>query len=348
MSIIECPLLAVYQKKKPTRKPVWFMRQAGRYLPEYRELRKQHTMLEAIQTAEVAAEITLQPLRRFDLDAAIIFADILNPLIGMGIELDFIEKEGPKIFNPIVTPADVAKLIVPEPRQSVASTLEAIRIVRKALEPQSKPVLGFAGSPFTLSTYVIEGKTAHSLTHVKNFAAKYPEAWTSLQDTLKKFVVSYLVAQVEAGVSGVQLFDSWAGMVSPYFYQEYILPTVQSLVNEFKALCPETPLTYFSTGTSGFLHLIKQIPADGFSVDWRSPLSTTSQLLGKDIPLQGNLDPELMAGEKSQLEKEVRSILEDSRSVPHHIFNLGHGILPHTPIENVEMVLKLVRSYENR
>ena len=321
------------------------MRQAGRYLPEYRALRQKHTMLEAIQTPELAAEITLQPLRRFDLDGAIIFADILNPLIGMGVELDFIEKEGPKIFNPITDNEGVERLVIPDPKQSVAYTLEAIARVRSELEPQGKPVLGFSGAPFTLSTYLLEGKTTHSLTHVKKFIDQNPESWFQLQTKLKKFIVSYLASQVHAGVSAVQLFDSWAGYLSPSMFQTYVLPVVVELVTEFKSLCPDTPILYFSTGTSGMLDLINQIPADGFSVDWRSPLSSISAALGKDRVLQGNLDPEILANAPRLLPTEVTRILDDARNIPFHVFNLGHGILPHTPIESVEKTLALVRAH---
>ena len=299
-------------------------------------------MLEAIQTPELAAEITLQPLRRFDLDAAIIFADILNPLIGMGVSLDFIEKEGPKIFNPISSHPDVEALIVPNPLETVSYTLSAIEKVAAELHPRSIPVLGFSGAPFTLSTYLIEGKTSYTLSHVKKFIGQHPNSWNLLQKKLKEFTVKYLCAQVQAGVSGVQIFDSWAGYVSPYFYEQYVLPTLIELITDFKSQC-SAPITYFSTGTSGMLHLLKKLPVDGFSVDWRMPLSHVSNALGSDTVLQGNLDPELIAGDKKILLNEVGKILSDSKTVPHHIFNLGHGLLPHTPIENVEAVIEMVR-----
>jgi uroporphyrinogen decarboxylase len=318
------------------------MRQAGRYLPEYQALRKQYSMLEAIQTPELAAEITLQPLRRFDLDAAIIFADILNPLIGMGMQLDFIEKEGPKIFNPITKPDDVSRLIVADPQETVGYTLKAIQQVKAELLPRGVPVLGFSGAPFTLSTYMLEGKTAHSINHVKRFIGEHPQSWQLLQQKLKQFTVTYLLAQAAAGVSAVQIFDSWAGSVSPFFYATYILPTLIELVTEFKAQC-DTPIIYFSTGTAGMIPLLKTIPVDGFSIDWRMPLSAASAAFGSDVVLQGNLDPEILGGNRALLKDEVRKILDDAAEIPHHIFNLGHGILPHTPIENVETVIEMVR-----
>jgi uroporphyrinogen decarboxylase len=335
-------IISVYKKQTPARKPVWFMRQAGRYLPEYQAIRKKHSMLEAIQTPELAAEITLQPLRRFDLDAAIIFADILNPLIGLGIKLDFIEKEGPKIFNPITSNQDVLNLIDADPLETISYTLEAIKKVKAELLPRSVPVLGFSGAPFTLSTYLIEGKTSHSLTHVKRFIGEHPDSWNLLQQKLKKFTVRYLCAQASAGVSAVQLFDSWAGYVSPFFYERYVLPTLIELVNEFKEKS-DIPIIYFSTGTSGMIPLLKKIPVDGFSIDWRMPLSKASDAFGNDTVLQGNLDPELIGGDNALLKDEVSKILTDASSLKHHIFNLGHGILPHTPIANVESVIDLVR-----
>ena len=324
---------------------MWFMRQAGRYLPEYRNIRTKHSMLEAIQTPSLAAEITLQPLRRFDLDAAIIFADILNPLIGMGIELDFVEKEGPKIFNPISTEQDVARLTVPNPTNSVGYTLEAIEFVKKNLpNPTEQVVLGFAGAPFTLSTYLIEGKTSNSLHHVRNFIFKYPNAWEHLQQKLSDFIVEYLIAQVNAGVSAVQIFDSWAGLLSAHSYKKIVLPTVIDLVTKFKNKC-NAPIIYFSTGTSGYFDLLKHIPVDGFSIDWRTPISKAHSELGGQFAIQGNLDPELIASDLESLLIETNAILEDSKNIDSHVFNLGHGITPQTPIENVQAVIEAVRKF---
>lgn len=343
MSLSNSPFLSVLKRQKPSRKPVWFMRQAGRYLPEYREIRKQHSMLDAIQTPALAAEITLQPLRRFDLDAAIIFADILNPLIGMGMELDFVEKEGPKIFNPISAPSHVDALKHADPKKTVGYTLEAISTVVKELTPSGVPLVGFCGSPFTLSTYMIEGRTAHSLTHVKQFIAKHPESWDALQKKLSLFLVDYLTAQVEAGASAVQLFDSWAGFLSPYQYSAWALPYIKALVDELKKRI-SVPVLYFSTGTSGVYDQISTLPVDGVSIDWRMSLSEAARTFG-DLPLQGNLDPEILPLSQDVLGAELGKVLESSRGVKHHIFNLGHGILPHTPPENVAFVTKTVHAH---
>lgn len=338
------PILSVLNRENPSRKPVWFMRQAGRYLPEYRELRQNHSMLDCIQNSELAAKITLQPLKRFDLDGAIIFADILNPLIEMGVNLDFIEKEGPKIFNPISNEIDVDRLKVPNPKKSVEYTLEALQSVSKALSPQTT-LFGFSGAPFTLCTYLIDGKTSSSLKHVKNFINLYPTAWNKLQSKLVEFIVNYLISQVEAGAHCVQLFDSWAGLLSPYSFEKFAMPSVIEIVTRFKQRC-KAPIIYFATGTSGYLELFSKIPADGFSIDWKSTISSASKKLNPNTPIQGNLDPEILAGNIFLLEEEVQSILTDSRDIQFHIFNLGHGILPHTPVDNVAKTIELVRSFK--
>lgn len=318
------------------------MRQAGRYLPEYREIRKEYSMLEAIQTPRLAAEITLQPIKRFDLDAAIIFADILNPLIGMGIELDFIEKEGPKIFNPVATPDHVSALKDSDPKMSVGYTLEAISTVSKELKSSGVPLVGFCGAPFTLSTYLIEGRTAHSLTHVKKFISSFPDSWDLLQKKLSVFLVDYLIAQVEAGASAVQIFDSWAGFLSPYQYKRWVYPYLHTLIAEVKKKTT-VPVIYFSTGTSGSYDQIRTYPIDGVSIDWRMKLKDSAAIFG-DMPIQGNLDPEILASSRESLEVELKCVLEDAAAVKHHVFNLGHGILPHTPPENISYVIDTVHA----
>jgi uroporphyrinogen decarboxylase len=338
------PILATLNGSKPSRKPVWFMRQAGRYLPEYQEIRKKHSMLEAIRTPSLASEITLQPLRRFDFDAAIIFADILNPLIGMGIELDFIEKEGPKIFNPIKNKEDILALKKFNPLESIGYTLEAIEIVKKSID-ESKVVLGFSGAPFTLSTYLIDGKTPNSLKHIFKFIKNNPEGWNILQDKLSDFIVDYAIAQSNAGVSAIQLFDSWAGFLSPTQFDNLVVPTVSNIIKRIKEKI-NTPIVYFSTGTSGYFDIISKIPADGFSIDWRSNIAKSHETLGKNKMIQGNLDPEILALDLERTILEVRSILNLTQNNDRHIFNLGHGILPHTPIENVTAVLNEIRNFK--
>lgn len=344
MSITNAPILSVYRREKPSRKPVWFMRQAGRYLPEYMAIRKTCTMLDAIRTPKIAAEITLQPLRRFDLDAAIIFADILNPLIGMGMNLDFVEKEGPKIFNPLATEDDVKRLVVPKAADTVGYTLEALSLVASEINPKGIPVLGFAGAPFTLASYMIEGAGSHSLTKVKQFMYKNPTAWELLHDKLIAFLVDYLSEQVRAGASAVQIFDSWAGYLSPYQYTLYVVPYLQKLLSALRKEI-SAPIVYFSTSTFALLPIIKEIGFDTLSVDWRGSLAEVSKIVGSDVPLQGNLDPEVLAGPQENLAREISAVLQDALSVKHHIFNLGHGILPHTPPENLAFTIEQIRAH---
>lgn len=343
MSLERSPLLAVYRRQTPSRTPVWFMRQAGRYLPEYQAIRKQCSMLDAIRTPETAAEITLQPLRRFDLDAAIIFADILNPLIGMGMELDFVEKEGPRIFNPIASLSEVQRLTIPRAEDTVGYTLQAIAMVAAEINPAGIPVLGFAGAPFTLASYMIEGGGSSSLTKVKQFMYRNPEAWKLLNEKLIGFLTGYLAAQAAAGASAVQIFDSWAGYLSPYQYELFVAPYLSRLLESLRRELA-VPVVYFSTGTFALLPQIAPLGFDVLSVDWRGSLAAAAAVTGPEIPLQGNLDPEVLAGPQDNLAREIDAVRSNARAVRHHVFNLGHGILPHTPPENLSFALNHIRS----
>ncbi|MCO6430231.1 MAG: uroporphyrinogen decarboxylase [Deltaproteobacteria bacterium] len=335
-------LLKVVKGERTARLPVWFMRQAGRYLPEYRELRKRHRMLELISTPELAAKVTLQPIDRFDLDAAIIFADILNPLIGMGVKLDFVEGEGPKIFNPIASESDVDRLSVPDVKDSVGYTLEAIGICVKSLTPRGVPLIGFAGAPFTLSSYLIEQGGHSTLAATKHFMFSRPEAWHNLQQKLSTMIANYLIAQAEAGVSLVQIFDSWAGVLSEEQYREFALPYLQSIIAKVREATP-IPIFYFSTGTGAILPLIKELGSDGISIDWRVPLPFARAVLGDNMVLQGNLDPLVLRESLDSLERYVRVLVEQGTKCGKYIFNLGHGILPDTPPENVARVIEIIR-----
>lgn len=341
-SLSSSALLAAYRAARPHRTPVWFMRQAGRFLPEYRAVRAQHRMLDVIRTPELAAEVTLQPLRRFDLDAAIIFADILNPLIGMGISLDFVEGEGPRIFNPVTSASDVARLVVPTPEENVGYTLEAITRCVAELTPRGIPVIGFSGAPFTLSAYLIEGTGTRGLHQVKRFMWQQPEAWHALQEKLTKLVAEYLVAQVGAGASALQLFDSWLGVLGPLEYEQFVAPHLARIVQQVKSQVA-VPVVYFAPASTGLYPQIADLTVDVFGVDWRTSLSHAASLLGGRRALQGNLDPDLLFAPPELLEQRVRSILEERASLPGHVFNLGHGIQPNTPIESVERVLAVIR-----
>jgi len=340
----EAPLLIrAFRGEKVERTPVWLMRQAGRYLPEYRALRARYKMLDLIRSSELACEVTMQPIRRFSPDAAIIFADILNPLMGMGVDLDFVEGEGPRISNPVRSKIDVERLIVPDMKESVAYTLQAIMNCVSQLSSSNTPLLGFAGAPFTLSSYLIEGGSLGHLQTVKKFMLEDEASWHLLQEKLCSLICQYLVLQVEAGAAAVQLFDSWAGYLSPEEYSRFVMPHLRRIVSDFRSKCA-APLIYFSTGTAGILHLLPDLGFDGISVDWRMSLQFARNALGSKLPIQGNLDPMILAGPKDYLEVQTRKMLKEGQQIQPYIFNLGHGIIPSTPPENVALVVDLVKN----
>lgn len=342
MTLKDSLFLQACRGVRGARAPVWFMRQAGRYLPEYRAIRAKHSMLDVIRTPELAAEVTLQPIRRFGFDASIIFADILNPLIGMGANLDFVEGEGPVISNPVRSAADIERLKIPDTASNTGYTAEAIRIVTSELTPQNIPLIGFAGAPFTLSSYLIEGGKIGSLQQVKEFMMKEPEAWQMLQEKLITMLSAYLASQVEAGASAIQIFDSWLGQLSPRQYREYVEPYLTKLIANVRSLV-SVPIIFFSTGTAGLYPDFLKLDIDVLGVDWRIDLKTAASLGGRAIPLQGNLDPIVLIRGGEELDREVRYVLKQGQNLPGFIFNLGHGILPPTPIAHVEQVLRIVR-----
>jgi uroporphyrinogen decarboxylase len=325
--------------------PMWLMRQAGRYLPEYRALREGNTMLQMVMTPELACEVTLQPLRRFALDAGIIFADILTPLIGMGAQLEFRKGEGPVIDNPVRSRADVERLRVPHPEENVGYTLQAISLVVRELGGKT-PLIGFCGAPFTLASYLIEGQSPGDLQFTKAMMASDSETWHLLQSKLTALSAEYLVAQAEAGCEALQIFDSWLGYVGPREYDAFVEPYLRSLVEQVRART-SVPLIFFATGVAGLFPKLSKLNVDAFGVDWRLSLAQARGLLGRDLPLQGNLDPQLLTGDWSYVEKSARAILEDAKELSAHIFNLGHGILPHTPVANVERLVELVKGYRS-
>lgn len=325
--------------------PVWLMRQAGRYMAEYRQLREKHTILEIIKTPELAAEVTLQPINAFDLDAAIIFADILPPLEVMGLSLEFIRGEGPVIHNPLRSAADVAALSVPDPRESLSFTMEAIRLVRRELAGRI-PLIGFSGAPFTLASYAIEGGASRSFVLTKSLMYNQPEAWHELMDRLARMVGDYVKAQAEAGAQVLQLFDSWAGALSPADYRRYVLPYSRRAIQT--AASSGAPVVYFGTGTSGMLETFKEAGGDVIGVDWRVDLADAWRRLGDDAVIQGNLDPVALFAPLPELERQVKDILAQAKGRPGHIFNLGHGILPQTPVEHVAALVDMVHELSKR
>ena len=325
--------------------PIWLMRQAGRYLPEYRQLRERYAMLELIRAPELAVEVTLQPLRRFELDAAIIFADILPPLIGMGIELEFAKGEGPVIHNPVRDRAGVEALRVPSAEENVPFTLEAIRLARRELDGTA-PLIGFSGAPFTLASYLIEGGSSRTYLLTKGLMYREPDTWHMLMDKLARLVGDYLQAQARAGAQAVQLFDSWAGCLSPADYRQYVLPYTRQALAALQG--GDTPVIHFSTGTAGIVlgapDLPREAGASVIGVDWRVDLDVAWELLGYDLAIQGNLDPVALFASRDELERQAARVLAQAGGRPGHIFNLGHGILPETPPENVAALIDFVHA----
>ena len=321
------------------RTPVWFMRQAGRYMSEYRAIRAHHTLLEICAQPELAAQVTLQPIQRLGVDAAILFADILLPLIPMGIQLEFAPGEGPVIHNPVRSAADVEALRPVDPHESLAHVLEAVRLVRRELEGKT-PLIGFAGAPFTLASYLIEGGPSKNYLKTKTLMHSDPHTWHSLLDRLARVIAAYLAAQVEAGAQAVQLFDSWVGALPPDEYCRFVQPHSRAI---FEALRPSgVPTIHFGTGTALLLPHMHAAGGDVIGVDWATPLDWAWNQLDYQPAVQGNLDPALLFAPLPVLESKVADVLRRANGRPGHIFNLGHGILPETPVDSVRRVVDWV------
>ncbi len=323
--------------------PVWLMRQAGRYMPEYRRLKEKYAFLEMVKTPELATEITLQPVEAFDVDAAIVFQDILPILEPMGLKLEYVGGEGPVIHNPIRTPADVESLAVRPAAEAMDFAMAAIRQLRRALDG-SVPLIGFSGAPFTLVCYAVEGGASRDYRHAKGLMYEQPETWRRLMEKMSAAVGDYLQSQAAAGAQALQLFDSWAGALSPGDYEEYVLPHTRRAI-EMVADTYDVPVIHFGTGTSGILPLMKRAGGDVIGVDWRIDLDEAWNRLGTDVAVQGNLDPTALFAPVPVIERQAARILDSVRGRPGHIFNLGHGILQHTPVEHVSALVDFVHAY---
>ncbi|HEX2056509.1 MAG TPA: uroporphyrinogen decarboxylase [Nitrospiraceae bacterium] len=324
--------------------PVWFMRQAGRYMVEYRRLRAVHSILEMCKTPELAAQVTLQPIDRFPLDAAIIFADILLPLEAMGLQLEFADGEGPVIHNPVRDRAAVERLAVID-GDELQYVADAVSLTRRLLDGRV-PLIGFAGAPFTLASYAIEGGGSRHYVLTKQLMYREPEAWHKLMDKLARVVTGYLRRQIRAGAQAVQLFDSWVGCLSAGDYAEYVLPHVQLI---FEGLKHEgVPLIHFGTGTAAILGLMRKAGGTVIGLDWRVPLDEAWAMLSYDTAVQGNLDPVALFGPVHEIERRVEDILRRAGGRPGHIFNLGHGILPQTPVDHVAAAIEMVHKLSTR
>jgi uroporphyrinogen decarboxylase len=326
--------------------PVWLMRQAGRYMIEYRSLREKHGILDIIKTPELATEVTMQPINAFDLDAAIIFADILPPLQTMGLDLDFVKGEGPEIFNPVRSAADVEKLRVIDPEEGLWFTLEAIKLTRKELDSRGIPLIGFSGAPFTLASYAIEGGGSKNYVRAKSMMMGDSQTWHRLMEKLSEVVGRYLLAQARAGAHALQVFDSWVGELSPADYEVYVMPYTRRAIEIARE--GGVPIIHFGTNTNGMLELLRDAGGDVIGVDWRIDLDKAWARLGENVAVQGNLDPVALFAPWNELKVRAQRILDQAGRRPGHIFNLGHGILPQTPVENVKLLVEFVHEYSAR
>jgi uroporphyrinogen decarboxylase len=333
--------LRACRRESVDRTPVWFMRQAGRYMAEYRALRQNYTLLQLCRTPDLATEVTLQPIRRIDVDAAILFSDLLLPLAPMGIPFDFVKGEGPSIEKPIRTAADIDAVRVIDPRESLAFTFAAIRQVKRELGDRT-PLIGFAGAPFTLASYAIEGGHSNNFALTKALMYGDPGAWHRLADKLATVVADYLNAQIDAGVDAVQLFDSWVGTLNEPDYREFALPHTRKI---FAAIRGRVPTIHFGVSSSAILHAMREAGGDVVGADWRIPLDEAWQRIGLDRGIQGNLDPTVLLGPRDRLLTAVQHVLTRADGRVGHIFNLGHGILPMTPLESVQAVARYVHEH---
>lgn len=323
--------------------PIWMMRQAGRYMPEFRAIMKRNTLLEMFTSPAIAAEVTLQPIDEFGFDAAIIFSDILPPLIGMGLDLTYEKEKGPVIHNRLDSSKAIDLLATPPATESMAGTLEAIQIVSKELDARNVPLIGFAGAPFTLASYAIEGGGSKTYMRTKSFMYTQPAAWQRLMDKLATVQADYLIEQVKAGASALQLFDSWAGSaLGKDDYIRFVQPYNHKIFEAVKRRT-DVPLINFSTGTFAYLEDVQAAGGDVVGVDWRMPLGDAWQKIGHDTPIMGNLDPIALLAPWPKLKARIDAVLDQADGRPGHIFNLGHGIMPNTPMENVQRTIDYVR-----
>ncbi|MBC7790149.1 MAG: uroporphyrinogen decarboxylase [Anaerolineae bacterium] len=329
------------------RTPVWFMRQAGRILPEYRALREKWSLIEICRQPELCAEVTLQPMRRMELDAAVLFADIMLPLIGIGVELDLVDNVGPVIRHPIRTIEEVRALRPMDPESDVPFVMDTIRLLKAELGTR-RAVIGFSGAPFTLASYLIEGKPSRDFLLTKTLMNSEPLLWHELMDRLTDIMIAYLWAKVSAGVDALQLFDSWVGCLSPNDYARSVAPYSRRI---FAALAPAgVPFVHFGTNTAGLLPQMKDDGGTVIGVDWRIPLGVAWKTVGYNLGIQGNLDPALLLAPWTAIEEAAEDILRGVGTRPGHIFNLGHGLLPDTPLDNASRLVDFVhgRSEEIR
>lgn len=340
--------LRACQRQPTDRTPIWLMRQAGRALPEYRAIKARHSLLEITRQPELCAEVTLQPVRRLGVDAAILYADIMSPLVAIGLDLEIVEGKGPVIAHPIRTEADVAALRPLYGEADMPYLAQTIRILRRELAGSGTPLIGFAGAPFTLASYLIEGKASKDFALTKQLMYGQPALWHRLMERLTAIVIAYAQAQITAGVQAFQLFDSWIGALSPRDYARFIQPHVRRIFAELAAdAARRVPLIHFGTGTAALLELMAEAGGDVIGLDWRVPLADGWRRVGgpECVAVQGNLDPAALLAPWPVVRAEAEVVLREAARRPGHIFNLGHGVLPMTPVENIERLVAFVHEW---
>jgi len=334
------PLFLRACRRRPVeRTPIWIMRQAGRYLPEYRALREKHDFLTSCRTPELACEITLQPVRRLGVDAAILFSDILIPLPAMGVPVEF--DPGPQIDRPVRSRADVEALATPDAREATPFVMDAVRMLRGELPPEV-PLIGFAGAPFTVATYLVEGGGSKSFAALRGLLFGEPETAAALLDKCADTIASYLVEQVRAGAQAAMLFDTWAGLLAPEDYRRFALEPARRVLEAVRAASPETPRIYYAGDAAGQLEQCAGLGADVVGVDWRIDIAEAHRRLGGGVALQGNLDPGVLLGPPALIRERTARLLRAAPAAG-HVFNLGHGILPMTPPEHARALVDAVR-----
>ena len=332
------PLLVRACRREPVeRTPVWFMRQAGRSLPQYREIRKRFGLFEIVRQPELCAEVTLQPVVAHGVDAAVMFTDIMFPVLGMGIDVELVEDVGPVVADPVASAADVARLHVSDPEESAPFVLEAVRLVREELAPE-RAVIGFCGGPFTVAGYLIEGKPSREFARVKTLMYREPDVWHALMDKLADQFARYIAGKARAGADVIQVFDSWVGALSVDDYEEFVAPYSARILSAV-----DVPTIHFGTGTTHLLPAMAAAGGDVIGLDWRIPLDRGWELIGDDRGVQGNLDPAVLLGPWERIEAETRVILDRAGGRPGHVFNLGHGVMPDTDPAVLRRLTELVQ-----
>ncbi|MBP1966069.1 uroporphyrinogen decarboxylase [Paenibacillus aceris] len=331
------------RKEQVNTLPVWYMRQAGRYDPDYRKIKEKYTLLEICKQPELAAEVTMMPIKKLGVDAAILYSDIMNPVASLGIDFDIVKDVGPVIHTPVRNAQDVERLRPIDVEKDLSHIIETIRILDKELEV---PLISFAGAPFTIASYLIEGRPSKSYIRTKQLMYAEPAVWFALMDKLGDMVITYLKAHIAAGAKAVQVFDSWVGALSPADFKLYVLPTMERIFKELSSL--KEPKIYFPGVSSGeLLPYLKDLQADVIGLDWRIPISVGRERVGERFAVQGNLDPYVLTAPMHVIEQQAKAIMDEGMKKPGYIFNLGHGLFPEASLEKLKDLTAFIHAYSH-